>query len=108
MSEFMKGSANIDKVVLDATTGQNASFENLRESLKAALVNEGRIERDRETLGYAVRALPGQQTSDVPLSAPPYAFEKEVRWAESTGRRPLLLRANSQAELDELERQITR
>lgn len=107
-NEFLPSSPKIDQAVIDATSGPDPSFEHLRESLKAALVTAGRIERTPETLGYGIRLLPGQQAEpNVPLAASQYRYEKEIRFAESTGKRTLIIRANSQADLDSLERQVT-
>jgi hypothetical protein len=109
MSEFLPSNPQLDKVVLESTSGPNGSFENMRESLKAALVGEGRIARDSESLGYGTRLLPVQYqpTPDVPLSANGFKFEREVRFAESTGKRALLIRANTIEDLNALERQVT-
>jgi hypothetical protein len=108
MSEFLKSNAKLDEVVLEATSGPNGSFENMREALKAALVGEGRISRDADSLGYGTRLLPVQHQpqSDVPLAANGFKCEREFHYHPSSGRRSLMLRANSLEELNELQAQM--
>jgi hypothetical protein len=110
MSEFMKSSPGVEKAVMDATTwepGKEVSFEGLRESLKAALVQDGRLARDSESLGYGVQFIGHPQTQGDPtLPAGGFKFEREFRYHPSSGRRPLMLRANSLEELNQLQTEI--
>lgn len=107
--EFMKPSASVDAAVLAATSGRDPSFEGMREAMKAALVGEGRMERgDRESLGFGARGIPERQTSDASMPANGFKFEREFKYAPSSDRRSLMLRANTQADLDALARQMER
>src|SRR6266700_2314810 len=80
---------------------QNAS--DLRETLLNTLAQQGTIVRSQNDQ-FDTRLIVGQpQTPDASLPANGYKYEREVRFAESTGKRTLVLRANSQADLDALE-----
>jgi hypothetical protein len=76
----------------------------LRETLLNTLAEQGQIFRTRDPFNNRLIRQPEQNVS---LPANGYVFEKEIRWAESTGKRPVIIRANSQADLDALERQVT-
>lgn len=79
----------LDAIVNTAADGKYGAYEEMRERLKMAVQSE--------------------QASTVPADAPPpteWKYEKQIRWAESTGKRPVTIRAMSQEDLDALERQV--
>ena len=82
----------------------NAS--DLRETLLATLAGQGQIVRMRDD-EFNLHALRQSETPSASLAVSSYKYEREVRFAESTGKRALVLRANSQADLDALEKQVT-
>jgi len=79
-----------DKLVLDATAG--ATIGENYQAMLDALHSAG---------------AQSQQSNESMPAAHDYKFEKTIRWAESTGKRPMVLRAMTQEDLDLLERQIT-
>ena len=78
----------------------------LRETLLKTLSDQGQIVRSRDD-AFNNHLVIRQPEPDATLPANGYKFEREVRFAESTGKRALVLRANSQADLDALEKQVT-
>jgi hypothetical protein len=92
---------------LDEVIANSDSFENLRERMKAQLARDGVISRDEATHLYGVTLTGRQETPVSPVPASNFRLEREVRFAESTGKRTLLLKANTIEELDALERQVT-
>jgi hypothetical protein len=82
-----------DKLVLEATSGETLG-ENM-ERMKAAL---------HASMGDAPQQQP-TQASSMPVSQT-FACSREIHWHESTGRRPMTIRANTEADLDALENQI--
>jgi hypothetical protein len=89
MSDFRKNTPQMD-AALNSTSG---TPYDIVERIKAAARAGGQPAEPSAT--------------DVHLSeSAGYRFEKEIRFAESTGRRSLLIRANSESELNELEAQI--
>jgi hypothetical protein len=96
---IMKSNPELDKAV-----SQSTSHVELRERLLAAMANQGLVSRDRE----GVRAT-GQPQSDpvASSSGQAYPFEKEIHFHPSTGKRSLVIRATTLADLMALERQVT-
>jgi len=82
----------------------NAS--DLRETLLAKLAEQGQIVRMRDD-EFNLHAIRQPQPSDVSLPANGYKFEREVHFAPSTGKRSLVIRANSLEDLNALEQQVT-
>jgi hypothetical protein len=91
---------------LEAALNNVNDASELRETLLAKLAEQGHIFRMR-TDAFDNRLIRQPQTPDVSLPANGYAFEREVRFHPESGKRTLVLRANSQADLDALERQVT-
>jgi hypothetical protein len=102
MSDFMKSNAQLD----DAVNGSD-NFEGMREKMKAQLARDGVISRDEASLLYGV-SVTGRQSSEPNVSLPAngFRYEKELTFAPESGRRNLMLRANSLEDLAALERQI--
>jgi hypothetical protein len=103
MSEFMRSDRELD----DAVNGSN-NFEMLRENMLSTLSNRGLLTRSR-TDAFDIRVLNAPVLdAPPPTSGSGFKFEKEVRFAESTGRRTLVIRANSIEDLNALEQQVSR
>jgi hypothetical protein len=79
---------DLDKLLLDASQGETLGQN--YEAMKEAFHNAQPL------------ALP----SDSPLPATEWEFSEEIRWAESTGRRPVILRAHTAEDLEQLKNQI--
>jgi hypothetical protein len=86
--------------------------EAIREICKSQSVADGILVRERGS-GYddtltkeAENAVPANPSGASATSN--FTFEREVRFAESTGRRSMVIRANSIADLDALENLVTR
>jgi len=82
--------------------------ERIREIAKSHLASTGVIVRERG--GYGLQVVPGyrpEPEKDVSLSASGFKYEREIKFAESTGKRALLIRANTPEDLAALERQVT-
>jgi hypothetical protein len=109
-SEFMKSSPRIEQAVIEATTGPNASFENLRESMKSELANQGLIARERTDLyGATVIPQPMQPSaSNLPLDASGQVREdhRRERVIYPHGNARVVLTGLSESELDEMERRV--
>jgi hypothetical protein len=90
-SDGINRTNQFDKVVMDASQGETIG-ENY-ERLKAAL-------------HLAAASAPPAATNDSSLPASEWEFSKEVHWAESTGRRPVILRAHTAEDLQALENQV--
>jgi len=59
-SDFMRSNINIDKAVIDATTGPDAGYEHMRAALRTQLQADGIIVRDRES-ELGTRMMPGHE-----------------------------------------------
>jgi hypothetical protein len=81
----------LDKAILDATQGQTIgeNYEAMRAALHAAVA-------------------PPTNESSPPAAPTEWEFSKEIYWHESTGRRPLVIKAHTAEDLAALERQVTR
>jgi hypothetical protein len=64
------------------------------------------FEAMKAALHLAMAANPSAATQESSFPDDPMPFTKEIHWAESAGRRPMRIRATSQADLDALESQI--
>ena len=102
MSDFVKSNPELDAAINEAT-----NFEGMRESMLRTMAAQGQIVRSRED-AYDVRVIATPQTPGAALPATGYKFEREVRFHPSTGKRTLLIRANSIEDLNALENQVTR
>jgi hypothetical protein len=67
---FLPSNAKIDKVVIDATTGKDAGYENMKMALRHALQNEGIIVRNPDA-EIDVRLNPAYQQQHPQPTAPP-------------------------------------
>ena len=78
----------LDEIVNAAADGRYGGYEEMRERLKMA--------------------VQGEVQASMPVAPPPtdWKYEKHIQWAESTGKRPVTIRAMSQEDLDTLERQV--
>jgi hypothetical protein len=104
MSEFLAPDDAVTKAVNASNT-----FQDLRESMLQALEKAGTIVRPKGEGEFAVRVNPNTQPipeHDTSVPASGWKFEKEIRFAESTGRRTLLIHAQTPEDLAALERQI--
>jgi hypothetical protein len=102
-TEFLKSNPALDAAIENATDA-----ESIREIVKSNLASRGIIERERGN-DFGAQLIPGyrpEPESDVSLSASGYKYEKEIRFAESTGKRALLIRANTPEDLAALEKQV--
>jgi hypothetical protein len=102
MSDFIKSNPKLDEAVNNAT-----NFEALREAMLQTLESQGRIVRGQTAYERRVVPQAPEPEPNVPLSASGYRYEREVRFAESTGKRTLIIRANSIEDLNRLEKQVT-
>jgi hypothetical protein len=78
----------------------------LRETLLSTLAAQGQITRTRDD-AFNTHLVIRQPEPDNSLPANGYKFEREIRFAESTGKRSLVIRANTIEDLDALDRQVT-
>lgn len=102
MSDLPKSNAELDAVIGGANT-----HEALREAMLQTLAKQGQIVRSRDDeFNNRLIRQPNSERG-VPLPASGFKFEREVRFAESTGKRALVIRANSLEDLNALERQVT-
>jgi hypothetical protein len=78
----------LDKLVFEATSGEDigANFQALKEMLHQ-------------------QPTPAIGDSPVPAAAN-WEFSEEIRWAESTGRRPVIVRAHTAEDLEQLKNQM--
>jgi hypothetical protein len=109
MSEnaFLRSTPELDRI---ARESENP--EAMRQAMKAELERTGVItplERGSQYGATLLRAPDlANSGSSLPDSTSDGFLTREVRWHESTGKKTLIIRARTLAELDELERQVTR
>ena len=101
MSEQLKSNQQLE----EALNNVNDASE-LRETLLSTLAAQGQIVRSRDD-AFNNHLVVRQLEPNVSLPANGFKFEREVRFAESTGKRALVIRANSIEDLNALERQVT-
>jgi hypothetical protein len=89
----------------DAVNSANTPQE-LREKMLAELASQGQIVRMRGD-EYDNRVIRQPQTPGAPLPVSGFRYEKEVKFHPESGKRTLIIRANSKEDLDALERQVT-
>jgi hypothetical protein len=90
---------------LDRKLAECNDPEAIREIVKAHLAAQGIIRRERGN-DFGARIVGQQQTPEAPLAASGYKFEREFRFHPASGRRTLMLRANTLEDLNELQAQI--
>jgi len=102
-NDFIRPSTpQLEKIVNDAL-GQDEHIGNAYDRMKAELHASLHMVSPQAQAEAAATA----QALPIPAAPTTWAFTKEIRWADSTGRRPLVIRATSQADLDALEAQVT-
>src|SRR6266581_6969008 len=93
-----------DRALEDALNNvQNAS--DLRETLLNTLAQQGTIVRSQND-EFDTRLIRQPQTPEAPLPANGFRYEKELTFDPESGRKNLMLRANTMEDLAALERQI--
>ena len=101
MTDFMKSNSQLDEAIASAD-----NFEGMREKILQTLVAQGQVVRSR-TDAYDVRVIrKPEPTSEVPVPANGFRYEKEVRFHPESGKRALIIRANTMEDLRDLENQI--
>jgi hypothetical protein len=107
----LPSSPALDRAVVDATQGPDGGFEAMKSALHRSLgmqsPEELLIANDNADMGYGA-GLSGQPGSAMPADVAPqeWPFTKSIRWADSVGRKPIVIRAQTQEDLDLLERQV--
>jgi hypothetical protein len=96
----MKSNPKLDEVINNAT-----NVEEMREAMLATLAAQGTIVRDR-TDAYNTRVIAPRESQSAPAPTSQFKFEKEIRFHPESGKRTLVIRANTQEDLVALERQI--
>lgn len=98
---------NIPKSVEDAINSATTQSD-LRELMLAAMEKSGMtVPRTRdEEFNIRLTRQAAAPPPDQALAASGYKFERTIRFHESTGRRALVIRGNSEADLNALESQI--
>jgi len=99
-SNVPKSTPAVDEAINTAVT-----HEQLREQLLSAMVADGNLIRSRDS-EFNNRLVIRQPEPNVSVPAN-FKFEREIHFAQSTGKRSLVIRANSQTDLDALEKQVT-
>jgi hypothetical protein len=100
--------------IYDKIAAESNSVEEMRSKYKELLRAEGTVEIDRGfewggKITHEAETASHSPAPESPLAATGsgFKYEKIVRWAESTGKRPLVIRANTLEDLEALERQVT-
>ena len=91
---------------LEDALNQVTNASDLRETLLNTLAQQGTIVRSQNDQ-FDTRLIVGQpQTPDASLPANGFRYEKELTFDPESGRKNLMLRANTMEDLAALERQI--
>jgi hypothetical protein len=99
MSELTRPNTELEAALAGVTDANQ-----VREVTLRVMASQGTIVRTRDQFdNRAIRQT--QAEASLPVSN--FKFEREVRFAESTGKRALLIKANTLEELNQLERQVT-
>jgi hypothetical protein len=100
--------------IYDKIAAESNSVEEMRQKYKALLVSQDVLEIDRGyewggKITHEPETASPSPAPESPLAATGsgFKYEKLIRWAESTGKRPLVIRANTLEDLEALERQVT-
>ena len=104
MSEFLK---DTNREIEAAINAAPQNFEAIREATLDILSKRHQIERST-TGAFETRILKPMETDEPTPTGSGFKFEKEIKFAESTGKRALVIRANTPEDLAALERQVTR
>jgi hypothetical protein len=91
---------------LEAALAEVNNASDLREIMLAELSRQGQVVRTRDD-AFNNHLVIRQPEPDDSLPANNFKFEKEIHFAQSTGKRSLVIRAKSLDDLNALERQVT-
>ena len=91
---------------LDAAINGAQTASELREVMLSTLQQQGTLVRSRDD-EFNNRLIRQPQTPDASLAASQFKYEREIHFAESTGKRSLLIKANTIEDLEALTRQVT-
>jgi hypothetical protein len=91
---------------LEAALAGVTDASQLREVMLRTLAAQGQVVRMRGD-EFDTRLVRPQQTTEASLPASQYRFEREIRFHPESGKRSLVIRGNSQQDLDALQRQLT-
>lgn len=97
---FLRSDPELDRKLAECTDP-----EDIREIVKAHLAAQGILRRERGN-DHGAPIIGQQQTPEAPLAPSVYKFEREFRFHPASGRRTLMLRANTLEDLNELQAQI--
>jgi len=78
----------------------------IRDVLLNQLAAEGQVVRTRDDQ-FNNHLVLRPQTPEAPLPGTEFRFEREVKFHPESGKRTLIIRANTKEDLDALERQVT-
>jgi hypothetical protein len=109
MSDFLKSNPQLDAAIINATTGPNAGYENMREAMLQALAAQGRVVRSR-TDACDVRVVSQPPAAPTPRlddeahdSRPPNA--ERVLYLSGNSR-IVITSADGESALDQIEAQL--
>ncbi len=109
MSDWLdlKDTPNVPKSTpeLDAAITACQEPSELRETLLNTLAKQGTVVRSQND-EFDTRLIRQPQTPDASLPANGFRYEKELTFDPESGRKNLMLRANTMEDLAALERQI--
>jgi hypothetical protein len=98
MSELTRPNTELEAALAGVTDANQ-----VREVTLRVMASQGTIVRTRDDEFREIR----QQSPEATLPTSNYKFEREVRFHPESGKRTLLIRGNSQSDLDALEKQLT-
>ena len=101
MSDQLKSNPELDAAFEGALT-----VSDLRETMLQTLSKQGTVVRASDSEFNNRLVIRQPQTPDAPLPANGFKFEREIRFYPDSGKRTLIIRANTQADLDAVEAQI--
>src|SRR6266404_5238197 len=90
---------------VDAAINGRTHVAELRRTLLSKLAEQGTVVRSRDD-EFNLHLVRQPQTPEASLPANGFRYEKELTFDPESGRRNLMLRANSMADLTALENQI--
>ncbi len=100
MSNVPRSNPELEAAINGAQTPQE-----LREAMLSTLAKQGQIVRTRDD-EFNNRLIQRPNTDSSPLPANGYRFERVLRFDPESGKRALVLRANTVEDLNALEAQI--
>jgi hypothetical protein len=92
---------------LDAAIAACTNPAELRDIMVQQLQREGQVVATTDSDFKQRVALNPSAAPALPLPASGFKYSRSVRWAESTGKRPVTISANTMEELEALYVQIT-